>query len=77
MWWSVRLNRHALRNIRERSGYSQADLADHCIGISRSMLCRLENGERNASPSTIQTLAAVLGVPLHALLGPEDPKETS
>jgi len=64
------LNREALSVIRERTGYSQAQLAARA-GVDRTLVFRLEQGTRNASPTVIRKLADALGVPLHAILGPE------
>ncbi len=62
------LNRAALAAIRERTGYSQAQLAARA-GVDRTLVFRLERGDRNASPTVIRKLADALDVPLHALLG--------
>ena len=64
---SVMLNRDALRIIRERSGHTQSSLAK-AAGIDRTLVWRLENGERNATPAVMYKLAAALRCPLHALL---------
>lgn len=68
----MHLNREALRTIRERTGYSKSALADRA-GVDRTLVHRLENGERNASPTVLRKLADALGCPLYALLGPEQP----
>lgn len=65
------LNRSALQAIRERSGLTRAALAD-AAKVDRSLIHRLETGERNASPTVIAKLAAALHVPVTALLGPAD-----
>lgn len=67
----MHLNRSALAAIRERTGYSQAELAKQA-GVDRTLIFRLEKGERNASPTVIRKLADALQCPLHALLGPSD-----
>lgn len=67
----MNLNREALRTIRERSGHSKSSLADRA-GVSRALIHRLENGERNATPSVMRKLASALDCPLHALMGPSD-----
>lgn len=70
----MNLNRAALTEIRERTGYSQAQLATRA-GVDRTLVFRLEKGTRNASPTVIRKLADALDVPLYALLGPErDPE---
>lgn len=67
----VNLNRDALIAIRERSGLSKTGLAERA-GIDRTLVHRLENGERNATPSVLNKLATALDVPLMALIGPND-----
>ena len=65
----VKLNREALTVIRERSGFSKAELAERA-GIDRTLVHRLENGERNCTPTVMRKLATALSCPLHALMGP-------
>lgn len=67
----MNLNRTALVTIRERSGLSKSDLATRA-GVDRTLIHRLENGERNASPSVIRKLADALDCPLMAILGPNE-----
>ena len=55
----MKLNPAALRVIRERTGLSKAELADRA-GIDRTLVTRLENGERSGTPSVIVKLAAAL-----------------
>lgn len=64
----MKLNREALRVVRERTGLSQADLAG-LAGVDRTLVYRLERGQRNASPTVIKKLAVALDVPLGALIG--------
>lgn len=71
---TMKLNRHSLTAIRERSGLSKADLAD-AAGVDRTLIHRLENGERNASPVVIRKLADALNCPLLALIGPDEATE--
>jgi len=71
----VNLNREALTVIRERSGHSKSSLAE-IAGVDRTLVHRLENGQRNATPSVMRKLALALDCPLHALMGPSD-AETS
>lgn len=66
----MKLNRAALVTIRERSGLSTAALATRA-GVDRTLVHRIENGERNATPAVITKLAAGLDCPLIALIGPE------
>lgn len=71
----MNLNRDALRTIRERSGFTKASLAT-AAGVDRSLVHRLENGERSATPTVLRKLADALQCPLHALIGPaEEPAE--
>ena len=58
-----------LTTIRERSGLSKTALADRA-GVDRTLVHRIENGERNATPTVIRKFADALGVPLMALIGP-------
>lgn len=67
----MKLNRESLTTIRERSGLSKTALAE-LAGVDRTLIHRLENGERNASPTIIRRLADALDCPLMALIGPAD-----
>jgi transcriptional regulator with XRE-family HTH domain len=67
----MRLNRHALRVIRERSGLSLTELA-RTAGISQPHLSNLERGRRQASPATVRRLADALRVPVPALLADDE-----
>lgn len=55
----MRLNPTALQVIRERTGLSKAELADRA-GVDRTLITRLENGERTGTPAVIVKLAAAL-----------------
>jgi XRE family transcriptional regulator, regulator of sulfur utilization len=55
----MKLNPAALRVIRERTGLSKAELADRA-GIDRTLVTRLENGERTGTPAVIVKLAGAL-----------------
>lgn len=57
----MKLNIEALKVIRERSGVTKAELADRA-GIDRTLVTRLENGERAGTPAVIAKLAAALQV---------------
>lgn len=67
----VKLNRVALTEFRERSGFTKAALAREA-GISTGALADLESGRRNASPAMIRRLAEALKVPLPALVADPD-----
>lgn len=67
----MHLNRAALQALRERSGHSKASLAD-AAGVDRTLITRLENGQRPVTPSVMQKLAEALRVPVTALMGPDD-----
>lgn len=55
----MKLNPEALRVIRERTGLTKSELAT-AAGVDRTLVTRLENGERKATPSVIAKLAAAL-----------------
>lgn len=65
------LNRAALTEIRQRSGLSKPALAQ-LAGVDRTLIHRLENGERAATPAVMQKLADALQCPLVALMGPRE-----
>lgn len=67
----MNLNRQALIVIRERSGHSKTSLAE-LAGVDRTLIHRLENGERNATPVVMRKLADALDCPLYALMGPAE-----
>lgn len=67
----MKLNREALTVIRERSGMSKTELADRA-GIDRTLVHRLENGERNCTPAVMKKLADALACSTVALMGPSD-----
>lgn len=50
-----------LRRLRRRKGWSIRDLAREA-GVSADTVLDLENGRREARPSTMRKLAAALGV---------------
>lgn len=70
----MKLNKDSLRTIRERSGLSKTVLAERA-GVDRTLVHRLEKGERNASPAIIRRLADALDCPLMALIGPASDAE--
>ncbi|MDR1452502.1 MAG: helix-turn-helix domain-containing protein [Candidatus Margulisbacteria bacterium] len=59
-----------IRHYRNRSGWSQIDLADK-INISVTFLSSLETGKTWASPATLSKLAAAFGIEVYELLKPE------
>jgi transcriptional regulator with XRE-family HTH domain len=59
-----------IKHYRERSGWSQFDLADK-INISVTFLSSLETGKTWASPVTLAKLAAAFGIEVYELLKPE------
>lgn len=65
----MELNRAALLVIRERSGLTKSALAERA-GVDRTLVHRLENGERRATPAVMRKLADALDCPLLALIGP-------
>jgi transcriptional regulator with XRE-family HTH domain len=71
----IPINGAAVQAIRERTGYSGAELAEKA-GIDRTYLIRIERGERqHVSPPIARRLAEALGVPLGAVLGVADAAE--
>jgi transcriptional regulator with XRE-family HTH domain len=67
----MNLNRETLRVLRERSGMSKAELAGRAA-VSPALITRLENGERQCTPSVMRKLAEALQVSQVALMGPND-----
>lgn len=59
-----------IRNIRQRQGISQIQLA-RMVGISNSFLSDVENGRREMSLSTLKKIAAALNTTCSALLEEE------
>ena len=56
-----------IRAYRKAKHLSQEELADMC-GLHRTYVGSVERGERNVTLSTLETLAAVLGVSIPELL---------
>lgn len=76
MTWSAAA---AIRAHRERLGLSQSDVAAS-LGITKSLLSRIEAGERQPTDDQVATLAQLLGIPPDLLLVgsgrmPEDIRE--
>lgn len=63
----MRINRHALRQIRERSGLSKTKLAMEA-GVSTGTLNDLESGRRGGSDELIRKVAGALKVPVTAII---------
>lgn len=66
----MKLNHAALRVIRERTGYSQTNVAERAE-IDRANYAHLEAGRRRGTPEQIKKIAEALQVPVDALLGPD------
>ena len=62
-----------LRDYRRSKGISQEELADMC-DLHRTYVGSVERGERNVTISTLEVLAAVLGVTVPELLTRRDSK---
>ena len=67
---------HELRVIRERTGFSSADLAKHTVlqngrPMSTGYLSDLENGKRWPNAKVVKALAVALEVPFTVLERPE------
>ena len=67
----MQINREALIAIRERSGMNKSQLAD-AAGVDRTLVHRIESGERNATPDVMRKLAEGLKVPVTALIGSDE-----
>lgn len=63
----MRLNRHALIEIRERSGLTQVALAE-LINSSPGYVHDLETGRRRASAPKIRDIANALACPITAII---------
>ena len=63
---SAKLGRN-LKRIREEKGMTQGDIV-RTLGVSRSFVSNIENGNTNPTLSTITNLAKALGVPSDELL---------
>ena len=65
-----------LRVIRERTGFSSADLSEES-GISAPYLSQLENGHRWPNAKVTKTLAVALKVPVSVLERPVEQKTSA
>jgi transcriptional regulator with XRE-family HTH domain len=70
----VRLNRHALSAIRQRSGLTKSEFA-RALEVSPPHVTDLEAGRRQPSPALLLRMAGVLKVPVTALLA--DPEQAA
>lgn len=62
----MRANPEALKAIRVRTGESIASLS-RASGVDRTVITRLENGERRGTPAQLRALAEALQVPVTAI----------
>jgi transcriptional regulator with XRE-family HTH domain len=63
----MKANGAAIRAIRERSGISQAEVANRC-GVDRSVINRIEAGTKPGRPELIGAIAVALKVPVTAII---------
>lgn len=70
----MQINRAALTALRERSGLSKSELAGRAK-LDRTLVTRIENGERRATPAVMKRLAEALQVSVVALMGPDEPSD--
>ncbi len=71
----VKLLASNVRVLRHAQGVSQEELAARC-GLHRTYVGSIERGERNATLSTLEVLASVLGITVPQLLTPQRPHDT-
>ncbi len=57
-----------LKKLRKQAGFSQMTLAEH-LGVSQQAVGKWETGRATPNPSTIATIAHLLGVSADAMLG--------
>ena len=57
---------YRIKEIRERAGIQQKDLAERA-DVSRPFLCDLENNRRGAKEETLRRIADALGVTVEEL----------
>lgn len=57
-----------LKRYRQFQGLSRVDLA-HSVGVSAESIARYERGDREPNATTVEKLAAALGITPNKLLG--------
>jgi transcriptional regulator with XRE-family HTH domain len=62
----MKINGEALKAIRERSGMSITGLAN-ASGVDRTVVTRIESGERRGTPAQHKALSEALMVPMQAI----------
>jgi len=67
---------HRLRELRERAGLTQTQLAERA-GLHRQGIVKLERGEREPAWSTLLALAEALGVDLNSFAEPPETPVTA
>ena len=65
-----------LAEMRERKGWSQAELAE-ALGVTQSAVGNWESGIRTPRPQTLRRMAALFGVTIDYILGDERDAATS
>lgn len=63
----MRINRFALSELRERSGLTKSEFA-RALQVGPPHVTDIESGRRHPSPDLARRMAAVLKVPLAAIL---------
>ncbi|WP_420794768.1 helix-turn-helix domain-containing protein [Desulforamulus reducens] len=52
---------HKIKNLREKKGLSQVQLA-HMVGVTNSLICKIETGQTSGSIHTLKKIANKLDV---------------
>jgi transcriptional regulator with XRE-family HTH domain len=63
----------AVYEARDRADMTQQQLAD-LVGCSKSLICEIEYGTRNAGPERLKLIAKVLKVPVSTLRAQSEPR---